>query len=37
MQIEEASADNTLPDLHNSSYHTHSQPHPIIVNYKTGP
>ena len=26
-----ASADNTLLDLHNSSYHT--QPHPIIVNY----
>ena len=25
-----ASADNTLLDLHNSSYHT--QPHPIIVN-----
>ena len=27
-----ASADNTLLDLHNSSYHT--QPHPIIANYK---
>ena len=26
-----ASADNTLLDLHNSSYHT--QPHPIIANY----
>ena len=26
-----ASADNTLIDLHNSSYHT--QPHPIIANY----
>ena len=26
-----ASADNTLRDLHNSSYHT--QPHPIIANY----
>ena len=25
-----ASADNTLLDLHNSSYHT--QPHPIIAN-----
>ena len=28
-----ASADNTLLDLHNSSYHT--QPHPIIANYST--
>ena len=27
-----ASADNTLLDLHNSSYHT--QPHPIIANYR---
>ena len=27
-----ASADNTLLDLHNSSYHT--QPHPIIANYQ---
>ena len=27
-----ASADNTLLDLHNSSYHT--QPHPIIANCK---
>ena len=26
-----ASADNTLLDLHNSSYHT--QPHPIIAKY----
>ena len=26
-----AEADNTLRDLHNSSYHT--QPHPIIANY----
>ena len=26
-----ASAENTLLDLHNSSYHT--QPHPIIANY----
>ena len=26
-----AEADNTLLDLHNSSYHT--QPHPIIANY----
>ena len=26
-----ASTDNTLLDLHNSSYHT--QPHPIIANY----
>ena len=26
-----ASADNSLLDLHNSSYHT--QPHPIIANY----
>ena len=26
------SVDNTLLDLHNSSYHTHS--HPIIVEYK---
>ena len=34
-----ASADNTLLDLHNSSYHT--QPHPIIAKYtysfKIGP
>ena len=29
-----ASADNTLLDLHNSSYHT--QPHPIIANYYFG-
>ena len=29
-----ASADNTLLDLHNSSYHT--QPHPIIANYNKG-
>ena len=29
-----ASADNTLLDLHNSSYHT--QPHPIIANYMAG-
>ena len=28
-----ASADNTLLDLHNSSYHT--QPHPIIAKYLT--
>ena len=28
-----AEADNTLRDLHNSSYHT--QPHPIIANYFT--
>ena len=27
-----AEADNTLLDLHNSSYHT--QPHPIIANYR---
>ena len=27
-----ASADNTLLDLHNSSYHT--QPHPIIAKYQ---
>ena len=29
-----ASADNTLRDLHNSSYHT--QPHPIIAKYLPG-
>ena len=29
-----ASADNTLLDLHNSSYHT--QPHPIIAKYRHG-
>ena len=27
-----AMADNTLLDLHNSTYHTH-QPRPIIANY----
>ena len=30
-----ASADNTLLDLHNSSYHT--QPHPIIAKYSLYP